>query len=109
MKFWATVLIGYIMVLTALPSVRAIRITYGHCPMQMQNKTSDNQDAEGCQKGKFIMTLNFSPVHYVGQTPDWAVGSIPLFFSHKKALLTYHKVLIDQYNHQIWQPPKIYS
>lgn len=109
MKFWATVLIAYIMVLTVLPSVRAMRVTYGHCPMQMQHKTQDGQDSEGCQKGKFIMTLNFSPVHYVAQNLDWAAHSIPLFFSHKKALLTYHKVLIDQYDHQIWQPPKIYS
>lgn len=110
MKIFASILFVYIMALTALPSVRAIRITFvGKCKAATEQKAADTADPAGCQKGKIIMTLNFSPIQYFNAP---MVHSEPYSYalaSVKKERLTYHKVFIDQYHNQIWQPPKIIS
>lgn len=109
MKIFASLLFIYIMALTALPSVRAIRITFGKCHAATEQNTTENNDPAGCHKGKIIMTLNFSPIQYFNQA---VVHNEPYSYalaSLKKERSTYCKVFIDQYHNQIWQPPKIIS
>ncbi|MFN8274739.1 MAG: hypothetical protein U0X58_07660 [Flavobacteriaceae bacterium] len=109
MKIFASILIIYILALTALPSVRAIRVTMSNCPAAAQHHSTDNSDSEECPRGKFIMTLNFSPLQYFNHAlPLESALSYRLMVVQNDRLV-YTKVFIDQYYNQIWQPPKIIS
>mgnify|MGYP006146598553 CR=1 FL=1 len=91
----------YLVVLTVLPSVRAVKVLLGNsCEMSCQ-KSEDS----GCDKGKFVMSLNFSPVQFVKEISIYlAIYLIPL--KEKKEIL-YRKFLVSNYFSNIWHPPKI--
>jgi hypothetical protein len=110
MKILASIFFLYIMALTALPSVRAIKVTFvGKCHSESHQRSPENNDPLGCQKGKIIMNLNFSPIQYFNESvPSFCVIT-HAFETIKKEKLNYKKVFIDQYHNSIWQPPKIIS
>lgn len=96
------------MVLTALPSVRAVKVTFiGKCHSESQQPFPENKDPLGCQKGKIIMNLNFSPIQYFNESLPYTGAITFTFETIKKEKLNYKKVFIDQYHNKIWQPPKI--
>ena len=108
MKFFASILFLYIMVLTALPSVRAIKVTFiGKYHSESQQSSCENNDPLDCQKGKIIMMLNFSPIQYFNESLPYFSAVSNSFETIKKEKLNYKKVFIDQYHNSIWQPPKI--
>ena len=89
------------MVLMIVPSVRALKVQFGgECKMSCQK----SEDSE-CEKGKFIMSLNFSPVQFVKEIIIYpTVYFIPL---KEKPKTIYRIFLVSNYFSNIWHPPKI--
>ena len=110
MKFFAYIFCFYLFALTALPSVRAIKMQFSeNCQSSCQKNTSNSEEPSGCKKGKIIMNLTFNPVHY--ETSQSFSNNSKFAFA-KIAIeenIAYKKVFIPQYNGSIWQPPKIFS
>lgn len=71
----------------------------------MQQNDSDSE-TPGCEKGKLVMTLNFSPVQFINAQLVLNTPLIPMFESAEKHNLSYEKVFIATYQSTIWQPPK---
>ena len=87
--------------ITALPSARALKVQFGgECKMSCQK----SEDSE-CENGKFIMSLNFSPVQFVKEIIIYpTVYFIPL---KEKPKTIYRFFLVSNYFSNIWHPPKI--
>ena len=65
MKFSVHILCVYLLLLVALPSVRAMKMLVSeNCEQTCHNSDSESS---GCEKGKIIMSLNFSPVQFVSE------------------------------------------
>jgi hypothetical protein len=109
MKVFASILFIYIIALTAIPSVRAIKITLQKYCSESQNKKFENCDAMGCEKGKIIMTLSFSPSQYLDDALLMRTPILHSFALTTKEKRNYKNNFIDQYHNSIWQPPKILS
>lgn len=106
MKFFAYIISFYIIALTVLPTVRAIKKTYAEKCQTSWSKNNDNQP-DGCEKGKIVMSLNFSPIQFVGEFRFLLKPSFNEFETIKIKNSNYKKIFIDQFQHKIWQPPKI--
>jgi hypothetical protein len=108
MKFFAYIFCFYLFALTALPSVRAIKMQFSEkCQSFCQKSNSDNQESSGCEKGKIIMNLSFNPVYYeTSQSLSYNKKNV-FFQIAKEENITHKKVFISQYKGSIWQPPKI--
>jgi hypothetical protein len=109
MKFFAYIFCFYLFALTALPSVRAIKIQFSEkCQSSCQKNTSNNQEPSGCEKGKIIMNLSFNPVHF--ETSQSFSNNSKFAFAEiaTKENIAYKEVFISQYKSSIWQPPKIF-
>lgn len=95
-----------------LPSVRALKMQFGTTCEQTtcESDTScDKNSSNGCEKGKFVMSLNFSPVQFVG-TQDLSSILFTLdVVSDKKQSSYYEKIFISKYQQAIWHPPKLVS
>ncbi len=90
-----------------LPTVRAIKKTYANKCQTSWSKNQNEEQSEGCEKGKIVMTLNFSPIQFV-EEQTFSLEVIKASIQSLKALNSnYEKVFIDQFLHKIWQPPKI--
>lgn len=110
MKFFAYIFCFYLFSLTALPSVRAIKMQFSEkCQTSCQKNNSNNQEPSGCEKGKIIMNLSFNPVYYE-TSQSLCISKKNIFIQiTKEENITYKKVFISQYKGSIWQPPKIFS
>lgn len=100
MKFKIYILLFYLIALTVLPSVRAMKVQFGStCEMSCQKS-----EESGCDKGKFVMSLNFSPVQFVKEISIYpTIYLIPL---KEKIEIFYRNFLISNYFSNIWHPPK---
>ena len=81
--------------------MRAMKVQFGDsCKMTCQ-KTEDS----GCEKGKFVMSLNFSPVQFVKEINyDLAINFI---VTDKKSVKSYYETFFNSnYQNSIWHPPK---
>ena len=110
MKFFACIISLYIIALTTLPSVRAIKMQFSEkCQSVCQKNNPKTGEPTGCEKGKIIMNLSFNPVHY--ETSQSFLNSNKTAFIEiaTQENTTYKKVFISQYKGSIWQPPKIFS
>lgn len=108
MKFIASLFCFYLFALTALPSVRALKMQFSEqCKNSCQKDNSSTDEPSGCEKGKIIMSLSFNPVLY--ETSKSAVADKLNVFTirTKKENTIYKNVFISKYNSSIWQPPKI--
>lgn len=108
MKIFAPIFCFYLFALTALPSVRAIKMQFlENCQSSCQKNSSNSEETPGCEKGKIIMNLSFNPVYY----ETWlslSYNKKNVFFQIvKEENIAYKKVFISQYKGSIWQPPKI--
>ena len=63
MKFKVYILFIYLVTLTVLPSVRAMKLQFGETSEQACNSSEPIE----CDKGKLVMSLNFSPIQFVNE------------------------------------------
>jgi hypothetical protein len=105
MKWITCILFIYLMALTTLPSVRAMKMFVNQeCQNTCHNAEASNS---GCEKGKIIMNLNFSPVQFVAELdfkPEISFSE----FKIEKEKSNYEKIFISIYQHSIWHPPKFF-
>ncbi|UGS20500.1 hypothetical protein [Flavobacterium cyclinae] len=105
MKFSVHILCVYLLLLVALPSVRAMKmLTSQNCE---QTCHTSGSESSGCEKGKIIMSLNFSPVQFVGELDFKPEITFPEFKIEKEQS-NYEKIFISRYQHSIWHPPKFF-
>lgn len=105
MKFSVHILCVYLLLLVALPSVRAMKmLTSQNCEQTCHTSSSESS---GCEKGKIIMSLNFSPVQFVGELDFKPEITFPEFKIEKEQS-NYEKIFISRYQHSIWHPPKFF-
>lgn len=101
MKIRIFLLLFYVMTLTTLPSVRAIKLWMGHSCEKME------LDKPDCEKSKFIMSLQFNPMQIIN---EFFFHSISFYDLHntptKKSY--YETLFIQKYQHNIWHPPKFF-
>lgn len=107
MKFFAYILCLYLITLTVLPSVKALKMQFVEKCQSADQQNSANHETSGCEKGKFVMNLNFSPVQFINEQFLQNTSIVLLLESIKKENLSYEKVFISKYKNSIWQPPKI--
>ncbi|WP_339887900.1 hypothetical protein [uncultured Flavobacterium sp.] len=101
MKFKVYILLIYLVALTALPSVRAIKLQLGSNCEQSYN----NSEEKECKNGKFVMSLNFSPVQVINEI-HYSLKTIITYFDLKKETSFYEAYFISIYQTSIWHPPK---
>ncbi len=105
MKFLVHILCFYLLLLLTLPSVRAMKIFASeNCEQTCHNS---NTESSGCEKGKVIMNLNFSPTQFVAEISLKEIILIPDFYTEKEKS-NYEKIFIPKYQHSIWHPPKFF-
>lgn len=108
MKFFTYIVCFYLFALMALPSVRAMKMHFSEkCQSSCQKNNPETGEPSGCDKGKIIMNLSFTPVHYILSQIIFTNDKIAFNATVEKANSTYEKVFISQYKSSIWQPPKI--
>lgn len=91
------------MTLNTLPSVRAVKmLVSSECGISCHSSESS-----GCEKGKIIMSLNFSPVQFVAEL-DFSPEILSPEFNTEKEKSNYEKIFIPKYQHSIWHPPKFF-
>lgn len=105
MKFLVHILCFYLLLLVTLPSVRAMKIFASENCEQTCHNT--NTESSGCEKGKIIMNLNFSPVQFVAEL-DFKPEITFSEFKLEKEKSNYEKIFISIYQHSIWHPPKFF-
>lgn len=99
------ILFVYLMALTTLPSVRAMKMFVSQ---ECQNTCHNSEESNsGCEKGKVIMNLNFSPTQFVAEISLKEIILIPDFYTEKEKS-NYEKIFIPKYQHSIWHPPKFF-
>lgn len=101
MKNLIYILLLYLFALSALPSVRAMKLQFGdNC-----EKSCNGFEKNNCEKGKFVMNLNFSPLQFVKSlyyTLDFGF----YVFKLKEKTSFYKSFIISIYQKSIWNPPK---
>lgn len=105
MKFLVHILCFYLLLLVTLPSVRAMKMLASENCEQTCHKT--DSESSGCEKGKIIMSLNFSPVQFVAELDFKLEISFPEFKIEKEKS-NYERIFIPKYQHSIWHPPKFF-
>lgn len=101
MKFLIYIVLTYLFVLTALPSVRALKVLKGN---SCESSCSKSEEME-CETAKFVMSLNFSPVQFVKEIRYFLIFEIPSI--HKKEMKSFYKLIFKSYyQNSIWHPPK---
>lgn len=105
MKFSVHMLCFYLLLLLTLPSVRAMKMFVSQeCQNTCHNAEESNS---GCEKGKVIMNLNFSPTQFVAEISLKEIILIPDFYTEKEKS-NYEKIFIPKYQYSIWHPPKFF-
>jgi len=95
------ILLLYLFALSALPSVRAMKLQFGNNCEQ----TCDNSEQKECNAGKFVMSLNFSPLQIV-KSFYYTLDLDFLDFKLKEKTSFYKSFMISIYQKSIWNPPK---
>ena len=101
MKSKVYILFIYLVVLTALPSVRAVKLQFGNNCEQ----NCDDSEQNKCEKGKFVMSLNFSPLQII-KSYNYNLNLNFFYFELKKESTFYSVFNVSKYQNIIWHPPK---
>lgn len=101
MKFKVYILFYYLIVISAMPSVRAVKLHFGN----NYELTNENSEEKECAIGKFVMSLNFSPVQVINEI-HYSFKAIIIFFDLKKETSFYEAYFVSIYQNSIWHPPK---
>jgi hypothetical protein len=107
MKLFAYIFCFYLTALMALPSVRVLKMQWNESCISSCTKSDFDTD-KNCEKGKIIMSLNFTPVSYI-TTKIYSATPQNFIITSKREKIFYHKNLLSNYQNTIWQPPKIIS
>ena len=108
MRLFAITFCFYLTALMALPSVRVIKMQLSETCKSSSCDKSDFKSGGGCEKGKIIMSLSFTPVNYL-QSKLYKAPIKTVTITSKKDKIFYQENLISKYQNTIWQPPKIFS
>jgi hypothetical protein len=108
MKLFAITFCFYLTALMALPSVRVIKMQLSETCKSSSCENSNFENNGGCEKGKIIMSLSFTPVNYI-HSKLYKSPVKTVVISSKKDKIYYRENLISKYQNSIWQPPKIIS
>lgn len=108
MRIFAITFCFYLTALMALPSVRVIKMQLSETCKSSSCNTSNFENGGGCEKGKIIMSLSFTPVNYL-QSKLYKAPVKAVVITSKKEKIYYQENLISKYQNSIWQPPKIIS
>lgn len=100
MKTWVYLLCFYVFVLTALPSIRAVKVTF----LSHSEKQCDPNSK--CETGAFVMTLNFSPVQFISHTFEIMPLNLNLYLQKKHTISYYKKRYFKIFQNNFWHPPK---
>lgn len=100
MKLKVYLLFIYLITLTALPSIRAMKLQFG-TNKQICNSSKPLE----CEKGKLVMSLNFSPLQFINEITYTFKDSI-LYFDFRKETSFYESSFISFHQNSIWHPPK---
>ena len=107
MKFFALFICFYFTTLTALPTVRVIKLHFAEkCQSSCKESNSKRNASDGgCQKEKCVLNLTFNSATFVvfNQNYNFKTSFIP---TEKLEKSNYHKSFIPKYNAIIWQPPE---
>ena len=107
MKFFALFISFYLATLTALPTVRVIKMHFAEkCQSSSKkNNSKKNTSDGGCQKEKCVLNLTFNNATFVvfNQNYNFKTSFIAV---EKLEKSHYHKSFIPKYNVVIWQPPE---
>jgi hypothetical protein len=68
-------------------------------------QSCSNSEKSECGNGKFVMSLNFSPVQFVNEL-TYNFKEIITDFDLKKESSFYESFFISYYQNTIWHPPK---
>jgi hypothetical protein len=104
MKIFASIMCFFIIAVTVLPSVRAIKKTFGE---SCNHKSANNEVPYSCEKEKIISNLSFNPLQIVDGNQLFITLTVHLFETSEKGKSNHKKIFIDQFQNKIWQPPKI--
>lgn len=107
MKLLAFTLCSYLIVLTGLPSAKAIKMTYFEtCQMSCSSNDSDNDLPNGCGKEKCLLNFNFNSTTFLVFSTDYQLQK--QFVSPiVKEKIQYHNNLKSKFRVTIWQPPEV--
>lgn len=101
MKFKVYLLFIYLIILTALPSVRAMKLQF----VANHNQTCNSSEPIECEKGKLVMSLNFSPLQFINEF-NYSFKNTVLYFDLKKETSFYESSFLSFHQNSIWHPPK---
>lgn len=97
------ILIFYMLALHVLPSVRAMKLVFSN-----ETQTTCNEDftsKSDCEKGNFIMDLNFSAIQFVAEFSIFK-QQLNHFYFYKKKSYYKNTIHINKISTAIWHPPK---
>lgn len=103
MRFIIYMLFTYLMVLHSLPSVRAMKLILN----SETHSACESFGSAECDKSKFIMSLNFSPLQCIKEfdlKPELFITEFQL----TKEQSSYEKIFISKFQNSIWHPPKFF-
>lgn len=101
MKKAIYILVIYLALITLLPTVRALKVQFG----SNFELTCDKNEDFSCEKGKFVMSLNFSPVQIVKEI-GFSFSRI-FYLPEKKSIdFYYESFIVSNFLHAVWHPPK---
>ncbi len=102
MKFKVYILFIYLVVLTALPSVRAVKLQF----CNNSEQTCNNLEQNNCDAGKFVKSLNFSPLQIM-KSYNYNLNFELFDFELKKEISFYDSFFVSNFQNNIWHPPKV--
>lgn len=102
MKNVIYILLIYLTALTVLPSVRALKLQFGNSCEQ----SCDNSKQKECETGKFVMSLNFSPLQII-KSNNFNFNFELFDFELKKKTSFYDSFFVSNIQNSIWHPPKV--
>lgn len=104
MKICIHIVCSYLFILTALPTVKVIKMHLAqNCQSSCHKKDTDIPS--DCQKNKCILNFNFNTNQFiVSQIQTITLHSD--FEIHKNKDLYYTKDFTEKYKNTIWQPPE---
>lgn len=109
MKFLAFTICLYLTVLTVLPSVKAIKMTYFEsCQMSCADNDSDSDLPNGCGKEKCLLSFNFNNATFLVFTTDYQLPKHYISLINKEKI-QYHNNLTSHFSVTIWQPPETFA
>lgn len=107
MKFFASIFCFYLFALTALPSVRAIKIQFSEkCQSSCQKNPCKKEMPSGCNKEKCVLNLNFNTGQFLVSKVQYEFFRNS-FELEKQNIISFEKRITSNYSYTIWQPPEI--